>query len=114
MRFKPVSCLNDRKNERVNAFGLVHPMPRCYLCSKLIPVEQRSLRRRVRIGEIEKKKYGSERARFVQSQYGMRVVCKACAAFQDHRARQRELLDLHLFLTGVVVIGVLSLAFWIL
>lgn len=89
-------------------------MPRCYLCSKLIPVEERPLRRRVRIGEIEKKKYGSERARFVQSQYGMRVACKACVAFQDHRARQRELFDLHVFLTGLVVVGLLSLAFWIL
>lgn len=89
-------------------------MPRCYLCSKLIPFEERPLRRRVRIGEIEKKKYGSERARFVQSQYGMRVVCKACAAFQDHRARQRELFDLHLLLTGLVVIGGLFLAFWVL
>ena len=89
-------------------------MPRCYLCSKLIPVEERPLRRRVRIGEIEKKKYGAERARFVQSQYGMRVVCKSCAAFQDHRAKQKELLELHLFLTAVVVVGLVSLAVWIL
>lgn len=89
-------------------------MPRCYLCSKLIPVEERPLRRRVRIGEIEKKKYGAERARFVQSQYGMRVVCKSCAAFQDRTARQKELLELHLFLTAVVVVGLLSLLFWIL
>lgn len=88
-------------------------MPRCYLCSKLISVEERPLRRRVRIGEIEKKKYGSERARFVQSQYGMRVVCRSCAAFQDHRVRQKELLDLHLFLTAVVVIGLVSLVAWI-
>lgn len=89
-------------------------MPRCYLCSKLIRVEERPLRRRVRIGEVEKKKYGSERARFVQSQYGMRVVCRDCAAFQDHRARQRELLDLHLFLTGLVVVSLVSLVIWIL
>lgn len=89
-------------------------MPRCYLCSKLIPVEERPLRRRVRIGEIEKKKYGAERARFVQSQYGMRVVCKSCAAFQNHRAKQKEHLELHLFLTAVVVVGVLSLVLWIL
>lgn len=89
-------------------------MPRCYLCSKLIPVEERPLRRRVRIGEIEKRKYGSERARFVQSQYGMRVVCRACAAFQDHQERQRDLLDLHQFLTGLVVIGLVSLVYWIL
>lgn len=89
-------------------------MSRCYLCSKLIPVEERPLRRRVRIGEIEKKKYGAERARFVQSQYGMRVVCKACAAFQNHRAKHKELLELHSFLTAVVVVGLLSLAFWIL
>jgi len=84
-------------------------MPRCYLCSKLIPVEERPLRRRVRVGEVEKKKYGSERARFVQSQYGMRVVCRACAAFQDHRARQRDMLDLHLLLTALVVIVVTAL-----
>ncbi|MDI9641684.1 hypothetical protein QPK87_17870 [Kamptonema cortianum] len=89
-------------------------MSRCYLCSKLIPIEERPLRRRVRIGEIEKKKYGAERARFVQSKYGMRVVCKACAAFQNHRAKQKELLELHLFLTAVVVVGLLSLVFWIL
>lgn len=89
-------------------------MPRCYLCSKLIPVEDRPLRRRVRIGEVEKKKYGSERARFVQSQYGMRVVCRSCAAFQEHRARQKELLELHLFLTATVVVGLVSLAIWIL
>jgi hypothetical protein len=89
-------------------------MPGCYLCSKLISVEERPLRRRVRIGEVEKKKYGAGRARFVQSQYGMRVVCKACAAFQDRLARQRELLDVHLFLTGIVVVGLLSLVFWIL
>jgi len=89
-------------------------MARCYLCSKQIPVEERPLRRRVRIGEVEKKKYGSERARFVQSQYGMRVVCKSCAAFQDRMARQKELLELHLFLTAVVMIGVVSLVVWIL
>lgn len=90
------------------------PMPRCYLCSKLIPVEERPLRRRVRIGEVEKKKYGAERARFVQSQYGMRVVCKSCAAFQDRQARQKELHELHLFLTAVVMVGLISLALWIL
>lgn len=89
-------------------------MPRCYLCSKLIPVEERPLRRRVRVGEIEKKKYGAERARFVQSQYGMRVVCKSCAAFQDRLERQNELLELHLFLTAVVVVGLMSIVFWIL
>lgn len=89
-------------------------MPRCYLCSKLIPVEERPLRRRVRVGEIEKKKYGAERARFVQSQYGMRVVCRSCTAFQELRARQKELHELHLFLTVVVVIGLISLVFWIL
>lgn len=89
-------------------------MPRCYLCSRLIPVEDRPLRRRVRIGEIEKKKYGAERARFVQSQYGMRVICKPCAAFQEHRARQKELLELHLFLTALVVVGLVSLILWIL
>lgn len=89
-------------------------MPRCYLCSKLIPVEERPLRRRVRIGEVEKKKYGAERARFVQSQYGMRVVCKSCAALQNHRAKQEELLELHVFLTAVVVVGLLSLVLWIL
>jgi len=89
-------------------------MSRCYLCSKLIPVEERPLRRRVRVGEVEKKKYGAERARFVQSQYGMRVVCKSCAAFQDRLVRQKELLELHLFLTAVVVVGLLSLLFWIL
>ena len=89
-------------------------MPRCYLCSKLIPVEERPLRRRVRIGEIEKKKYGSERARFVQSQYGMRVVCKSCAAFQIRMARQKELVELHLLLTAVVVVGLVSLTLWIL
>lgn len=89
-------------------------MPRCYLCSKLIPVEERPLRRRVRVGEVEKKKYGAERARFVQSQYGMRVVCRSCAAFQEHRARQKEFLELHLFLTAVVLIGVVSLFVWIL
>jgi len=44
----------------------------------------------------------------------MRVLCRACAAFQEHRARQRDMLGLHLFLTGLVVIGVLLLAFWIL
>ncbi len=89
-------------------------MPRCYLCSKLIPVEERPLRRRVRIGEVEKKKYGAERARFVQSQYGMRMVCRSCAAFQEHRASQRELLELHLFLTALVVVGLVSLILWIL
>lgn len=89
-------------------------MPRCYLCSKLIPVEERPLRRRVRIGEIEKKKYGAERARFVQSQYGMRVVCKSCAALQNHRAKQKELLELHLFMTAIVVVGLISLTLWIL
>lgn len=89
-------------------------MPRCYLCSKLIPVEERPLRRRVRVGEIEKKRYGSERARFVQSQYGMRVVCRSCAAFREHQARQKELLELHLFLTGVVGVGLVSLVLWIL
>lgn len=89
-------------------------MPRCYLCSKLIAIKERPLRRRVRIGEIEKKKYGSERARFVQSQYGMRVVCKSCAAFHDRLTRQRELLELHLFLTAIVVVGLVSLAVWIL
>jgi len=87
---------------------------RCYLCSKLIPVEERPLRRQVRIGEIEKKKYGAERARFVQSQYGMRVVCKSCAALQNHRAKQKELLELHLFMTAIVVVGLLSLTLWIL
>ena len=89
-------------------------MSRCYLCSKLIPIEERPLRRRVRIGEIEKKKYGAVRARFVQSQYGMRVVCKACVAFQDRLTRQMELRELHLFLTAVVVVGLLSLVLWIL
>ncbi|HRE93207.1 MAG TPA: hypothetical protein PL050_03060 [Fimbriimonadaceae bacterium] len=89
-------------------------MSRCYLCSKLIPVEERPLRRQVRIGEIEKKKYGAERARFVQSQYGMRVVCKSCAALQNHRAKQKELLELHLFMTAIVVVGLLSLTLWIL
>jgi hypothetical protein len=89
-------------------------VPRCYLCSKLIPVEDRPLRRRVRVGEIEKKKYGAERARFVQSQYGMRVVCNSCAAFQDRLARQKELLEFHLFLTAVVVGGLVSLMLWIL
>ena len=72
------------------------------------------MRRRVRIGEIEKMKYGAERARFVQSQYGMRVVCKSCAAFQDRLRRQKELLELHLFLTAVVVVGLVSLILWIL
>lgn len=85
-------------------------MPRCYLCSKLIPAEERPLRRRVRVGEIEKKKYGAERARFVQSQYGMRVVCKSCAAFQEHRARQKELFEFQAFLTGLVAVC-LSLLF---
>lgn len=89
-------------------------MPRCYLCSRLIPIEERPLRRRVRIGEVEKKKYGAERARFVQSQYGMRVVCKSCAAFQVRLARQNELLELHLFLTAIVVVGLVSLTLWIL
>lgn len=89
-------------------------MPRCYLCSKLIPVEDRPLRRRVRVGEIETKKYGSERARFVQSQYGMRVVCRSCATFQEHRARQKELLELHLFLTAVVVVELVLLVIGIL
>lgn len=88
-------------------------MPRCYLCSKLIPAEERPLRRRVRVGEIEKKKYGAERARFVQSQYGMRVVCRSCAAFQVRLARQKELHELHLFLTAAVMVGLISLALWI-
>lgn len=89
-------------------------MPRCYLCSKLIPVEDRPLRRRVRTGEVEKKRYGSERARFVQRQYGMRVVCASCAGFQEHLARQRDLLELHLFLTALVGIAFGSLILWLL
>lgn len=65
-------------------------MAHCYRCGRLIDDTKLRVRRKVRTGGYERRRYGRGRADLVQSHYGMRVVCGRCARsidFSEHRLR---------------------------
>lgn len=58
-------------------------MANCYRCGRPIEPGRYHLRRRVRTGDLERRRYAKNKSATVQKHYGMRVVCTGCARAID-------------------------------
>jgi hypothetical protein len=88
-------------------------MPTCYLCGKPIGFDARPIRRRVKVGEHIKKRYAGIRAVYVETHFGMRVVCAGCAAYQDLMEKRAQYKEVYLMLGGFSLVALGSLFVWI-
>ena len=83
-------------------------MANCYRCGRPILDTKYHLRRRVKTGGYERRRYGRGRMHTVQSHYGMRVVCTRCAHaldIQEYRLR----IEGHLQVVVALVVMILAL-----
>lgn len=86
-------------------------MANCYRCGRPILDTKYHLRRRVKTGGYERRRYGRGRVDLIQSHYGMRVVCTKCARTLDLQ-QYRLVMEGHLqvIIALVVLVIVLLLA----
>ena len=61
-------------------------MANCYRCGRPILDTRYHLRRRLRTGDWERRRYLRPKSRVVETRYGMRVVCTRCAHILDRQA----------------------------
>lgn len=66
----------------------------CYICGRSIVDTKYKLRRKVKTGEFERRRYPHPKVSLVQSSYGMRIVCTRCAHALDQRIQRKALRDL--------------------
>lgn len=83
-------------------------MANCYRCGRPILDTKYHLRRRVRTGGFERRRYLRGRIDLIQTHYGMRVVCTKCAHAID-RQEYRLRLEGHLQVIVALVVLVLAL-----
>ena len=86
-------------------------MANCYRCGRPILDTRYHLRRRVKTGEHDRRRFTSPKARIVQTHYGMRVVCTNCAAIID-REEGRLWRNGHIHVLLVLLFMVLFLLFF--
>ena len=65
----------------------------CYRCGRYFRPGELHLRRKVKTGERYRKQYKSTQVDMVQATYGMRIVCKWCAAQIDRAEAKRQLMQ---------------------
>lgn len=77
-------------------------MANCYVCGR--PIEDSlQLRRRVKTGGYERKRFPGSRANLVQTHFGMRIVCKRCARGIDWKA-DRDRVRGHLLVLAAIAL----------
>jgi len=83
-------------------------MANCYRCGRPIQDTRYHLRRRVKTGGYERRRYGRGRVDLIQSHYGMRIVCTRCARaidLQDYRLR----IEGHLQVIAALIVMIIVL-----
>jgi hypothetical protein len=85
-------------------------MANCYICGNPIRDTRVRLRRKVKTGEWVRRRYPKPRANELQTHFGMRVVCRACARRIDlENERDTILSHLHVILALAALIVFLLL-----
>lgn len=86
-------------------------MANCYRCGRPIAGARYHLRRRVKTGEFERRRFAGTKAHTVQTHFGMRIVCVRCARALDLQAgRLWAEATLQIFLALLVLFLVLAFA----
>lgn len=83
-------------------------MANCYRCGRPIEETRHHLRRRVKTGGYERRRYGRGRIDTIQTHFGMRVVCSKCAHAID-RQEYRLRIEGHLQVIVALIILVIVL-----
>jgi len=66
-------------------------MANCFRCGSPILDDSRQIRRRVKTGGYERRRFSGSKVNTVQTHYGMRIVCSRCAKSLDREEYQRWL-----------------------
>jgi len=83
-------------------------MANCYRCGRPIEDPRYHLRRRVKTGGYERRRYGRGRVDTIQAHYGFRIVCPQCARSLDFQNHRLELIGhLQVILALVILVAVL-------
>lgn len=67
------------------------------------------VRRRVRTGGYERKRFPGSKANLVQTHYGMRVICGRCKTIQDIRTDRATVIGHCTVIAAVVVLTLILL-----
>ena len=84
-------------------------MPTCYRCGQPITTRER-FRRKVKTGELLRRRFQTSKPSAVTTRFGMRMVCRDCAHTLDAEWRRHELVQyVELFIAiGLLLIVLLA------
>ena len=85
-------------------------MANCYRCGRPILDTRYHLRRRVKTGGYERRRFSGGKATTVQTHYGMRIVCSHCARQIDFHENRQWLMGTVSVLVALIVMVVVLLS----